>query len=77
MMYLPGMLPSTCILPSQSARIEGKRREKQRLAHVFAREAELFKDVDASSVSLSKGSLQNLDVLCRRVASLLTSPSRS
>ena len=32
-LYLPGLLPSTCLLPSQRERIEAKRREKQE-AHV-------------------------------------------
>jgi LETM1 and EF-hand domain-containing protein 1 len=30
--YAPGMLPSTCVLPSQSERIEQQKREKQNVA---------------------------------------------
>lgn len=39
-LYLPGLLPSTCLLPSQRERIEAKRREKQ-LAHVAIAKLEL------------------------------------
>ena len=30
-LYVPSMLPSTCIMPSQRERIENKRRDKQRV----------------------------------------------
>lgn len=41
-MYAPGVLPSTCILPSQKDRIDSNRRKKQRayassMRHVFER----------------------------------------
>ena len=39
-LYLPGLLPSTCLLPSQRERIEAKRREKQ-VAHVAIVKIEL------------------------------------
>ncbi|KAF8512398.1 hypothetical protein JB92DRAFT_2928308 [Gautieria morchelliformis] len=39
-LYLPGLLPSTCLLPSQHERIEAKRREKQ-VAHVTIAKLEL------------------------------------
>ncbi|KAI0063701.1 hypothetical protein BV25DRAFT_1801777 [Artomyces pyxidatus] len=37
-LYAPFMLPSTCILPSQRARIETKRRDKQRAFSLEARD---------------------------------------
>ena len=30
-LYAPGILPSTCLLPSQKERIDTKRREKQKM----------------------------------------------
>lgn len=30
-LYAPGLLPSTCLLPSQKERIDAKRREKQKM----------------------------------------------
>jgi LETM1 and EF-hand domain-containing protein 1 len=38
-LYAPGMLPSTCILASQRARIDAKRREKQRVYAETMRDA--------------------------------------
>lgn len=32
-MYAPGLLPSTCILPSQRERIDGKRHDRQRAVY--------------------------------------------
>ncbi|KAI0051260.1 hypothetical protein FA95DRAFT_1485894 [Auriscalpium vulgare] len=58
-LYAPFMLPSTCVLPSQRARIETKRREKQR---AFALESrELFRPL-AQGAPLPSGT--PLTALC-------------
>jgi len=42
-MYAPGLLPSTCVLPSQKARIDTKKREKK--AACAATMADVFEDI--------------------------------
>ena len=63
--YAPGLLPSTCILPSQRERILTKRHEKQRQTYTFARLADIFKAVDQSSAKLSSLDEESVNVLCR------------
>ncbi|KLO19529.1 hypothetical protein SCHPADRAFT_935321 [Schizopora paradoxa] len=66
-LYAPGLLPSTCILPSQRERILSKRHEKQRQAYTFARLADIFKNVEQSSVQLSNLDDESINVLCSTV----------
>jgi len=66
-LYAPGLLPSTCILPSQRDRILSKRREKQRQAYTFARLADIFKGVEQSSVQLPNLDGESINVLCSTV----------
>lgn len=61
-LYAPGMLPSTCLLPSQRQRIEAKRRAKQ-MAHVASVREEF--------------SVQNLDSMEKGVKSLDTNLARA
>lgn len=68
-LYAPGLLPSTCILPSQRDRILTKRHEKQRQAYTFARLADIFKGVEQTSVQLSNLDDESINVLCRLVLS--------
>jgi LETM1 and EF-hand domain-containing protein 1 len=61
-LYAPGLLPSTCLLPSQRQRIEAKRRTKQ-MAHMASAKAELQRltaqgqDVVSLSTERAVGSL--------------------
>jgi LETM1 and EF-hand domain-containing protein 1 len=55
--YAPGMLPSTCVLPSQAERIEQQKREKQKAA------LELFKKDFAQLVSKSGSGALPLSLL--------------
>jgi len=66
-LYAPGLLPSTCILPSQRDRILSKRHEKQRQAYTFARLADIFKGIDLSSAQLSNLDEESINVLCSTV----------
>ena len=68
-LYAPGLLPSTCVLPSQRERILTKRHEKQRQAYTFARLADIFKNGDQSSAQLSSLDDESINVLCRFVFS--------
>ena len=72
-MYVPGMLPSTCVLPSQKARIEAKRHERQREAYSNAKDSDLLKDIDVESLSLKSLQDDTISLLCRYVFLLITS----
>ena len=72
-MYVPGMLPSTCVLPSQKARIEAKRHERQREAYSNAKDCDLLKDIDVESLSLKSLQDDTISLLCRYVFLLITS----
>ncbi|THH05464.1 hypothetical protein EW146_g9895 [Bondarzewia mesenterica] len=53
-LYVPSMLPSTCIMPSQRERIDNKRREKQRVFGETMRDEFLaIKEASPSHVALS------------------------
>ena len=63
-LYAPGMLPSTCVLPSQRERIESKRKQKQRDVY------ELFREKAAALETAQDSSVKSLDgmmlkALCR------------
>lgn len=66
-MYVPGMLPSTCVLPSQRARIEAKRHERQRGAYALAKELGVFKDIPVEEVKLRSLTNQQVNLLCSTV----------
>ena len=72
-MYVPGMLPSTCVLPSQKARIEAKRHERHREAYSNAKDSDLLKDIDVESLSLKSLQDDTISLLCRYVFLLITS----
>lgn len=63
-MYVPGMLPSTCILPSQKARIEAKRHERQRQAYATAKGNDLFKNTDVESITIKTLQADEVALLC-------------
>ena len=64
-MYIPGMLPSTCVLPSQRLRIEAKRHERQREAHDLAKSTNAFGNVDMGSLSLKSLEPDKTTLLCK------------
>lgn len=66
-MYVPGMLPSTCVLPSQRARIVAKRHERQREAYASAKMTNAFKDVTFGEV-VDKVRVQGKEVRRREFA---------
>ena len=47
-LYAPGILPSTCVLPSQKERIDSQRHERQR--NTYALKRDVFAGVDLSKV---------------------------
>lgn len=53
-LYVPSMLPSTCIMPSQRERIENKRRDKQRVfVETMQDELAMMSKVSPTHVALS------------------------
>ena len=66
-LYVPGMLPSTCVLPSQRGRIVAKRVERQRGAYALAKSMDMFKDIQLEKVKLRSLGNSEVDLLCRRV----------
>lgn len=66
-MYVPGMLPSTCVLPSQKLRIEAKRHERQREAHELVKSTRAFDDIDAQSLTLKSLNADKVTHLCKCV----------
>lgn len=53
-LYVPSMLPSTCIMPSQRERIENKRRDKQRVfVETMQDELAMMSKVSPTYVALS------------------------
>ena len=64
-MYVPGMLPSTCVLPSQKLRIDTKRRERQREAHEYAKTNKMFDRADVETLSLKSLEPELVTLLCK------------
>jgi LETM1 and EF-hand domain-containing protein 1 len=52
-LYAPGILPSTCILPSQRERIDSQRHERQRNTYKLKRD--VFAAVDLSEAKTVEG----------------------
>ncbi|KAL5485003.1 hypothetical protein ACEPAI_7645 [Sanghuangporus weigelae] len=63
-LYVPGMLPSTCVLPSQRERIEARRHEKQRGAYASAKSMDVFKDVSIEKVQFQSLDSGDINLLC-------------
>lgn len=64
-MYVPGMLPSTCVLPSQRARIAAGRHERQRAAYGLARSMQPFNAIPREDiVNVASLNSEQLKVLC-------------
>ncbi|KAI5116139.1 hypothetical protein M0805_006320 [Coniferiporia weirii] len=66
-MYVPGMLPSTCVLPSQRARISAKRHERQREAYVDAKNSGHFSNTNVEDVRLKSFDEGEVKLLCSTV----------
>lgn len=64
-MYAPGMLPSTCVLPSQRARIDAKRHTRQREVYEIVKELPIFSDYNAQEVNLNSFDFDEIKVLCK------------
>ena len=63
-LYVPGMLPSTCVLPSQRERIEAKRHDRQRQAYASARASGIFRDGEIDELRLRSLSSDEVRLLC-------------
>ncbi|KAH8119483.1 hypothetical protein DFH11DRAFT_1565287 [Phellopilus nigrolimitatus] len=66
-MYAPGLLPSTCVLPSQKARIDAKRHERQREAYSSAKSIGLFRNASAGNVQFKSFAEVEIKLLCSTV----------
>ena len=64
-LYVPGMLPSTCVLPSQRERIEKKRREKQEtISHAMKSELRALSVTTEANMMLKNLTSTQLIALC-------------
>ena len=68
-MYAPGMLPSTCVLPSQRARIDTKRHSRQRESYEIMRELPVLGEYSLEEVTLDTFTRNDLTLLCKYVYS--------
>ena len=71
-MYAPGMLPSTCVLPSQRARIDTKRHSRQRESYEIMRELPVLGEYSLEEVTLDTFTRNDLTLLCKYVYSCIS-----
>ena len=71
-MYAPGMLPSTCVLPSQRARIDTKRHSRQRESYEIMRELPVLGEYSLEEVTLDTFTRNDLTLLCKYVYSRIS-----